>query len=444
LRRLRVVEDDVLASFREKDLTPGSAGDIAAIQDKLQTKLSCTLIRRYNLFCRDNLEMKDQNKPKEDLLDKRGESEHPFTDSDAAETRLSRALAEMQEARRYAQNIVETIREPLLVLDADLKVLSANRSFYTVFRVEPGATVGSYIYDLGNRQWDILGLRELLENILPRNIKFDDFEVEHDFPTIGHKAMMLNARQIHNEELGSRMILLAIEDISGLRKLERERRNILSMFAHDMKNPLVTSEGFLSRIISGKAGAVTEKQQNYLEIIRNELNNVSQLVSEFLIFSKFEAQEHTPVLAPVNVHTEIRKNIETEKITAEKKQITISLELPETPFPLVNADATMINRVIRNLLDNAIKYTDSGGAVTVKMTDEGNEILVSVKNTGTGIPEDRLPYIFDAFYRVRRDTRGSGLGLSIAKTIIEAHGGRIWAESAPAKYTVFNFTLPKP
>jgi len=388
--------------------------------------------------------MKDQKKPKEDLLHERGKSQHPLTNSAAEETVLRRALAETQEARRYAQNIVETIREPLLVMDADLKVLSANRSFYTVFRVEPGTTVGSYIYDLGNRQWDIPGLRELLENILHRNVKFDDFEVEHDFPTIGHKAMMLNARQIHNEELGSHMILLAIEDISGLRKLERERRNILSMFAHDMKNPLVASEGFLSRIISGKAGAVTERQKNYLEIIRDELNNVSQLVSDFLDFSKFERREHTPVLAPVNVHTEIRKNIETEKMTAEKKQVTISLELPETAFPVVNADAAMINRVIRNLLDNAITYTDSGGAVTVKVADRGSEILVSVRNTGTGIPEDRLPYIFDAFYRVRRDTKGSGLGLSIAKTIIESHGGRIWAESAPAKYTVFSFTLPKP
>jgi two-component system cell cycle sensor histidine kinase PleC len=388
--------------------------------------------------------MRDQDKTKEGLIHELRELRHLLKDVEASQIQCESTGAAIEEGRRYAESIIETIREPLLVLDADLKVLSANRSFYTVFRVEPDATVGSYIYDLGNRQWDIPGLRELLENIIPRNIKFDDFEVEHDFPTIGHRTMMLNARQIHNEELGGRMILLAIEDITGLRKLERERRNILSMFAHDMKNPLVTSAGFLSRIISEKAGAVTERQQNYLEIIRDELNNVSQLVSDFLDFSKFDAQEYTPVLAPVNVHTEIRKNIETEKMTAEKKQVTISLELPETAIPAVNADAAMINRVIRNLLDNAIKYTDSGGAVTVKVTDGGNEILVSVKNTGTGIPEDRLPYIFDAFYRVRRDTKGSGLGLSIAKTIIEAHGGRIWAESAPAKYSVFNFTLPKP
>jgi PAS domain-containing protein len=83
----------------------------------------------------------------------------------------------MQEARRYAESIIETIREPLLVLDADLKVLSANRSFYTTFKVKPEETVGSYIYDLGNRQWDIPGLRKLFENILPQNTSFDNFEV---------------------------------------------------------------------------------------------------------------------------------------------------------------------------------------------------------------------------------------------------------------------------
>ena len=388
--------------------------------------------------------MKDQNNPGEDLIHELRESQHLLTDSDASETGYRRALAEMQEARRYAQNIIETIREPLLVLDADLKVLSANRSFYTIFKVNPGETVGSYIYDLGNRQWDIPGLRVLLETILPQNTQFDDFEVEHDFLTIGHKAMMLNARQIHNEELGKRMILLAIEDITGLRKLERERRNILSMFAHDMKNPLLTSEGFLSRIISGKAGALTEKQQDYLEIICDELNRVSQLISDFLDFSKFEEKEYTPVLAPFNVHTEIQKNIKTEEMAAEKKKITISLELPDTAIPMVNADAAMINRVIRNLLDNAIKYTDSGGAVTVKVTESDNEILVAFENTGTGIPEKHLPYIFDAFYRGRRDARGSGLGLAIAKTIVEAHGGRIWVESRPAKGSIFRFTLPKP
>ncbi len=286
-------------------------------------------------------------------------------------------------------------------------------------------------------------MRMLLENILPQNTHFDDFEVEHDFPSIGHKIMMLNARQIYREEIGRRMILLAIEDITELRKLEREKRNIFSMFAHDMKNPLVISEGFLSRIMAGKAGALTEKQRNYLEIALSELGKVSQLIAAFLEFSKFETREFKPVFAPVDIQAEIRKNIEAEKLEAEKKQITISFEPPDTAISAVNADAAMINRVIRNLLDNAIKHTDSGGAVTVGVTDRGSEILVSVKDTGKGIHEDHLPYIFDAFYRVERGSKGSGLGLAIARTIVELHGGKMWAQSTPNAGSTFRFTLLK-
>ena len=340
------------------------------------------------------------------------------------------------------EDIVETVREPLIVLDSDLRIVSVNRSFYKSFKVTPEETIGNLIYDLGNRQWDIPRLRTLLEEILPKNNKFDDYEVEHIFSNIGHKIMLLNARRITHKEIGSQMILLAIEDVTKFRKLERERKNILSMFAHDMKNPALISEGFLSRLISGKTGALTEKQQSYLEIIHSELNKLSQLISDFLQFSRFEAIEYKPVCAPFNIEEEIRKNIEAEKVEAEKKKIIIGLEHPETITPVVNADVAMINRVIRNLLVNAIKYTDPGGAVTIKISESGNEILVSVKDTGRGITEDDLPYIFDTFYRTAH-SKGSGLGLSIAKTIIEGHGGRIWAESVTANGSTFSFTLPK-
>jgi two-component system, chemotaxis family, CheB/CheR fusion protein len=345
------------------------------------------------------------------------------------------------EAKMF-EDIVETVREPLIVLDSDLMIVSANRSFYNSFRVTPDETIGHLIYDLGNRQWDIPRLRTLLEEILPKNNKFDDYEVEHIFSKIGHKIMLLNARRITHKEIGSQMILLAIEDITKFRKLERERKNILSMFAHDMKNPALISEGFLSRLISGKTGALTEEQQDYLEIIHSELNKLSQLISDFLQFSRFEAIEYKPVPAPFNIEEEIRKNIEAEKVEAEKKEIIIGLEHPDTITTLVNADVAMVNRVIRNLLVNAIKYTDTGGTVTIKISDRGNEILVSVKDTGIGISEENLPYIFDTFYRAGK-SKGSGLGLSIAKTIIEGHGGRIWAESVPSNGSTFSFTLPK-
>jgi two-component system cell cycle sensor histidine kinase PleC len=101
-----------------------------------------------------------------------------------------------------------------LVLDSDLKIISANRNFYRTFEVTPGETIGSFIYDLGNKQWDIPKLRELLEDILPEKEAFDDFEVEHNFQDIGHKVMLLNARELYRKDIGTKMILLAIEDIT--------------------------------------------------------------------------------------------------------------------------------------------------------------------------------------------------------------------------------------
>jgi len=130
--------------------------------------------------------------------------------------------AEIQDAREYAENIVETVREPLVVLNADLKVLTANNSFYGTFKVTPEATIGNFIYDLGNRQWDIPGLRVLVEEILPHDTVINGYEVEHDFPGIGPKTILLNARQIFREKIGSHIILLAMEDITE-RKLVEER-----------------------------------------------------------------------------------------------------------------------------------------------------------------------------------------------------------------------------
>ena len=131
-----------------------------------------------------------------------------------------RAEETFEKAQKYTDGIMETIREPLLVLDSDLRVLSANRSFYDTFKVTPKETIGNLIYNLGNRQWDIPRLRTLLEDILPKNNKFDNYEVEHVFSNIGHKIMLLNARRIIQKEIGSQMILLAIEDITERREIE--------------------------------------------------------------------------------------------------------------------------------------------------------------------------------------------------------------------------------
>jgi len=164
--------------------------------------------------------MKDDNKTKQQLVHELTELRSQNAALEKSITGSKSADLVVQEAIRYAESIVETVRGPLLVLDADLKIISANRNFYTTFKVVLGETIGSFIYDLGNKQWDIPKLRELLQDILPKKEAFDDFEVAHNFQDIGHKIMLLNARQMYRKDIDSKIILLAIEDITERKEIE--------------------------------------------------------------------------------------------------------------------------------------------------------------------------------------------------------------------------------
>jgi len=129
-------------------------------------------------------------------------------------TAIKKLEQAMQYARSFAENIIATIIEPLIVMDADLRVVSANQSFYMTFRVNPKETEGHLLYELGDRQWDIPELRKLLEDILKENTEFEGYQIEHDFPSVGHRKMLLNARRIRSDET-QELILLAIEDITN-------------------------------------------------------------------------------------------------------------------------------------------------------------------------------------------------------------------------------------
>ncbi|MCX7913469.1 MAG: PAS domain-containing sensor histidine kinase [Thermodesulfovibrionales bacterium] len=227
-------------------------------------------------------------------------------------------------------------------------------------------------------------------------------------------------------------------DITDIKRIERERKNILAMFAHDIKNSITTSLGFTSRILSGKSPDLKED----LKIIIDELKTVEHLISEFLEFSKLESKETIPNLEEIDLYQMILKEVDSIAIEAGKKNINISFVTDEHPPVFIKADETMIKRVLINLLDNAVKYNIIGGKITVRLIRTDQEVLVQIEDTGIGIPEDKQHMIFDAFYRATHTHKGSGLGLSIAKQIIELHGGRIWAESVYKKGSTFSFTLP--
>ncbi len=220
------------------------------------------------------------------------------------------------------------------------------------------------------------------------------------------------------------------------------KQNMLSMFVHDMKNPVSTAGSCVSRLLSGKTGLLTESQLDYLALVKNSLNKLDTMLVQFLDFLRIEAKEYEPVFYPLDIVSALSRNIEDMKVLADKKELDILFEYPEEISP-VYADLMMINRIITNLLDNAIKYTDSGGTISVQVLDSDDSVAIQITDTGIGISENHIREIFNPFYRIRRDSEGSGLGLFIVKTMVEAHKGTILVNSIPGKGSAFSFRLPK-
>jgi len=211
-----------------------------------------------------------------------------------------RLEGEIQDAREYAENIVETVREPLVVLDSALEVLTANQGFYAIFQVRPEETIGKFIYDLGNRQWDIPKLRVLLEEILPHDSVFNGYEVEHDFIDVGRKTMLLNARQIFRKDIGSRIILLAMEDIT-----ERKRVAAALQISEKKFSDIFHSVPSLINISTLKEGEFLEVNQTTLETLgyrREEM--IGKSARELGLWE--DELQHAGMLATLQEHGAVR------------------------------------------------------------------------------------------------------------------------------------------
>jgi two-component system CheB/CheR fusion protein len=371
------------------------------------------------------------------------------------------------EAREYSESIINTVREPLIVLDQDLRVVTASRSFYEVFKVNPKETVGQLIYDLGNKQWNIPKLRELLETILPQKATFDNYEVEHDFATIGRRIMLLNARQIQRVLGKERIILLAIEDITERREIEnglekaheelkelaaelkrtaRVKSEFLANMSHELRTPLNSINGFSEVLYDETFGPLNEKQRQYVNNVLTSGKHLLLLINQILDMAKVEAGKMKLALSSLPMKSLLNEIPMLVTDMVSKKKIEMLLEIAED-LPNIEADELKVKEIIYNLLSNAVKFTPEGGKIGMRAKKADSEIEVVVWDTGIGIAPENMLKIFEGFFRVdtpySRVTEGTGLGLPLSKKLVELHGGKFSVESAGlSKGTSVRFTLP--
>ena len=234
------------------------------------------------------------------------------------------------------------------------------------------------------------------------------------------------------------------EMADALDKLESSRRSFVANVSHELKTPMTSIAGFIDGILDGTIPK--EKEDYYLKIVSDEVRRLSRLVVAMLNMSKIESGDFEMKPKPYNLSDQIIHILLTFEQKIEKKNIEIrGLENLEPHH--ITADTDMIYQVIYNLFDNAVKFTNDGGYIEINVSDVGDNVQVSIKNSGEGIDASELSRVFERFYKVDKsrslDAKGAGLGLYIVKTMVEMHGGRIFARSDSKTEAEFVFTLPK-
>jgi len=306
-----------------------------------------------------------------------------------------------------------------------------------------------------------------LETILPQKTTFDNYEVEHDFSTIGRRIMLLNARQIKRVLGKERIILLAIEDITERREIEnglktaheelkglaaelkrtaQVKSEFLANMSHELRTPLNSINGFSEVLSDETFGPLNEKQKRYVNNVLTSGKHLLALINQILDMAKLEAGKMKLALSNLPMKSLLNEFSLLVADMVSKKKLHMALEIADD-LPDIEADDLKVKEIIYNLLSNAVKYTPEGGEIGMRARKAGPEIEIVVWDTGIGIAPENMEKIFEGFFRVdtpySRVTEGTGLGLPLSKKLVELHGGKLSVESAGLnKGTSVRFTLP--
>lgn len=339
----------------------------------------------------------------------------------------------------YADDIIATMREPFLVLDHELRVKSANRSFYDSFQVSKAETENRLVYNLGNSQWDIPPLRQLLDEVLTHNRSVHDFEVQHTFPTLGRKTMLLNARPFPPDSKHPELILLAMQDVSAVREradelaeANRNKDEFLATLAHELRNPLAPIRNAAEYI--GMESLKDPGVKSAADVIGRQVTLMVRLIDDLLDMSRISRNKLDIHKRRVELTEVVEMALENSRPLIHQCAHELTLSLPSEPLQ-VEADPIRLAQIILNLLNNSAKYTNAGGHIWLTVEKiEPTDVVVRVRDNGIGIAPDQLSSIFDMFKQVdeslERSAGGLGIGLTLVRKLVDLHGGTISVTSA--------------
>jgi two-component system CheB/CheR fusion protein len=368
-------------------------------------------------------------------------------------SQVKAAERRIEAARAYSDSIINTVRQPLLVLDGALRIVSGNDAFYRTFALAPERAVGRHFAAAGAHLAEITGLRSFLERIRVEPAPVADVEIEAELPLLGRRVLLMTARPIHDELAGEAKILLAIDDITERRRVaetleaakrQAEQANLaksrfLAAASHDLRQPLQTLS-LLQGILAKKV-----RDPDALKLVarlEETLGAMSGMLNTLLDINQLEAGTVRPELVTFPIEDLL------ERLRSEFAYHAAARSLGWRMVPCglsVHSDPRLLEQMVRNLLSNAAKYTEHG-RVLLGCRRRGDKLRIEVWDTGRGIPEGQLRAIFEEFRQLdnsaRERNRGLGLGLAIVQRLADLLGHTVDVRSRPGKGSVFAVDVP--
>jgi two-component system phosphate regulon sensor histidine kinase PhoR len=346
--------------------------------------------------------------------------------------RLQTQINALEAEQSKLAAVLQVMTDGVLIVDDQGKVQLLNSATENIFEISQGHALGRSVAET-LRHHQIYELWQRCQ---------ESGQTQSAILEIGEKRLSLQVAAIPLGQALPGGTLLLFQNLTRMRQLETVRRDFISNISHELRTPLASLKA-LTETLQDSALDDPPAARHFLQRIEIEVDAMSLMVAELLELSRIESGRVPLLLKPTRPLDILTPAVDRLQLQAERAGLSLTLDCPDS-LPLVLADQTRLEQVTVNLLHNAIKFTPEGGQITVRGEQQNDRIVFSVSDTGVGIPVDELPRIFERFYKAdrARSSGGTGLGLSISRHLVEAHGGKIWAESISGQGSTFYFDIP--